>query len=830
LDAPYGKIILAVYNYYTTKPGEIMPLQPISPEQARAICNLESLEFETTKDIPPIEGIIGQERAARALNFGLQMEQDGYNIYVSGIPGSGRTTSVESAVKEIAKTKPTPDDWCYVYNFSAPDNPRCMRFPPGMAETFRKDMESLIEELKIDLPKAFESKIYEEQKNTVIRKFQKRKEELITQLEEKARNASFALKHTPSGFVFVPLIEGKPLTEEDVEKLTDEAKNEIKTKEEILVSELAEVLREIRQADRATREELQKIEHETTMFTVSPRINELKEKYAEFPEVLKYLDEVQQDIIENPGNFEEKREIEFLPGLKMPAKENQLFKYQVNVLIDNSKTEGAPVVKETQPTCYNLTGRIEYRPTLGAMFTDFTMIKPGAIHKANGGFLILNILDVLRNYFAWEALKRTIKNREISIEDLNEQFRIINTPTLKPQPIPANIKIILIGSPLLYHLLYAYDEDFEKLFKVRADFSSLMDRNIEGVRQYAKFISKRVKEDKLKDFDRQAVAKVVEYGSRIVEDQKKLSTRFMEICDLLKEANHWASMDGSDIVKGVHVQKAIEEKIYRSNLIEQRIEELIKEGVIIVDTDGEKIGQVNGLSVLSLGDYQFGKPSRITVSVSMGKGGPVHIDREVKMTGSIHNKGFLILKGLFAEKFGKSYPLSFLATICFEQVYEEIEGDSASSTEYYALISGISGIPLKQGIAVTGSINQKGEIQPIGGVNEKIEGFYSVCKIKGLTGNQGVIIPKKNLTHLMLKEEVVEAIRHGRFHVWAVKDVDEGIEILTGIPAGKPDGNGKYPEGTVNAAVAKKLMELAKKSKEIEKQLSPKTQKKNKNP
>jgi lon-related putative ATP-dependent protease len=798
-----------------------MQKKSLSPEQVRVICDPGWLNFDTTADVPPIEGIIGQDRAARAIEFGLQIDQDGYNIYVSGIPGSGRTTSVESAVREIAKKRPVPDDWCYVYNFKEPDSPKCLRFPPGKAVIFRDDMETFVEELKIELPKAFEGKAYDEQKNLIIRKFQKEKEEIIREIEERAKNASFALKRASSGFVFVPLVEGKPLTDEDMEKLTEESRKEIKMKEEILVSELSEAFRKIRQADRSLREEIQKIEYETTLFTVSPRINELKEKYAEFPDVIEYLEEVQRDIIENPSEFEEKKDIEILPGLKSPVKENNLFKYKVNVFIDNSKTQGAPVVRETQSTYYNLTGRIEYRPALGAMLTDFTMIKPGALHKANGGYLILHILDVLRNYYAWEALKRTIKNKDIRIEDINEQFRIINTPTLKPQPIPANVKIILIGSPMIYYILYTYDEDFEKLFKVRADFSSIMDRNIEGVRQYAEFISRRVKEDKLKEFDKNAVAKIVEYGSRIVEDQKKLSTRFMEITDLLREANHWANIDSSEIVRQQHVQKAIEEKIYRSNLIEKRIEELMKDGIIMVDTDGEAVGQVNGLSVLSLGDYQFGKPSRITASVSIGKGGPIHIDREVKMSGTIHNKGFLILKGLFAEKFGRNFPLSFSATLCFEQVYEEIEGDSASSTEYYGLISGISEIPIKQGIAVTGSINQKGEVQPIGGVNEKIEGYYSICKIMGLTGNQGVIIPEKNSTHLMLKEEVVQAIQDGKFNVWAVKDVDEGIEILTGMPAGKIQEDGTYPEGTVNYVVSQKLMELARRAKELEKKLKP---------
>ncbi|HOQ81870.1 MAG TPA: ATP-binding protein [Candidatus Ratteibacteria bacterium] len=796
-----------------------MQKKSLSPEQVRVICDPGWLNFDTTADVPPIEGIIGQDRAARAIEFGLQIDQDGYNIYVSGIPGSGRTTSVESAVREIAKKRPVPDDWCYVYNFKEPDSPKCLRFPPGKAVIFRDDMETFVEELKIELPKAFEGKAYDEQKNLIIRKFQKEKEEIIREIEERAKNASFALKRASSGFVFVPLVEGKPLTDEDMEKLTEESRKEIKMKEEILVSDLSEAFRKIRQADRSLREEIQKIEYETTLFTVSPRINELKEKYAEFPDVIEYLEEVQRDIIENPSEFEEKKDVEILPGLKSPVKENNLFKYKVNVFIDNSKTQGAPVVRETQSTYYNLTGRIEYRPALGAMLTDFTMIKPGALHKANGGYLILHILDVLRNYYAWEALKRTIKNKDIRIEDINEQFRIINTPTLKPQPIPANVKIILIGSPMIYYILYTYDEDFEKLFKVRADFSSIMDRDIEGVRQYAEFISRRVKEDKLKEFDKNAVAKIVEYGSRIVEDQKKLSTRFMEITDLLREANHWANIDSSEIVRQQHVQKAIEEKIYRSNLIEKRIEELMKDGIIMVDTDGEAVGQVNGLSVLSLGDYQFGKPSRITASVSIGKGGPIHIDREVKMSGTIHNKGFLILKGLFAEKFGRNFPLSFSATLCFEQVYEEIEGDSASSTEYYGLISGISEIPIKQGIAVTGSINQKGEVQPIGGVNEKIEGYYSICKIMGLTGNQGVIIPEKNSTHLMLKEEVVQAIQDGKFNVWAVKDVDEGIEILTGMPAGKIQEDGTYPEGTVNYVVSQKLMELARRAKELEKKL-----------
>ncbi|MCM8811234.1 MAG: Lon protease family protein, partial [Candidatus Omnitrophica bacterium] len=533
----------------------------------------------------------------------------------------------------------------------------------------------------------------------------------------------------------------------------------------------------------------------------------------------------EKDMIENIDDFKEKKEIELLPGLKLPDRESSLYRYTVNVLIDNSQTKGAPVVKETNPTAYNLCGRIEYRPHFGAMVTDFTMIKHGALHKANGGYLILQVLDLFKNYYAWETLKRALKNNEIVIEDLNEQFRLINTPTLRPKPIPLDLKVILIGHPIFYYLLYAYDEDFRKLFKVRADFSLTMDKDEEGYKNYASFISKICKEENLKHFDKFAVGKVIEYGSRIVEDRDKLTTRFLEIADLIREANFWADLDNSTIVKEKHIKKALEEKIYRSNLIEKRIEELIKEGTIMVDTDGEKVGQINGLSVISLGDYSFGKPSKITCNIYIGRGGIVNIDREVKLAGRIHNKGFLILNNYINEKYGQEHPISFSASICFEQLYEEIEGDSASSTEVYVLLSALSNIPIKQGIAVTGSVNQKGEIQPVGGINEKIEGFYYTCKAKGLTGKQGVIIPEKNLKHLVLNDEVIEAVEKGLFHIWAVKTIDEGIEILTGLPAGVKDKNGKYPEGTVNYLVSKRIKELTERYLEITKKRRKKEEK-----
>ncbi|MCL5674867.1 MAG: AAA family ATPase [Candidatus Omnitrophica bacterium] len=799
-----------------------MAIRALEPEKLRAKIDISTLGFTTTEEIIPYEGIIGQERAAHALEFGLSITQDGYNIYVSGIPGSGRVAAVESTVKKIAEKLPIPDDWCYVHNFSHPDNPKCLRFPPGKAIIFKKDMQILIDDLQVDVPKAFESKFYEEQKNLIVRDFQNKKDELIREIEEDAKRAGFNLKSTTSGFMFIPAVEGKPLSEEDLEKLSDEAKKEIRDKQEILYEQLSEILRQIKQAEKTIKEKLEALERDTALATIKPKIEDLKDKYKDFSDVISYLDEVLNDTVENVEAFGDKKEMEILPGLKLPARENPLIKYDVNVLIDNSQIKGAPVIKESNPTYYNLTGRTEYRPSLGAMFTDFTMIKPGSFHRANGGYLILNTLDLLRNYFAWDAVKSTIENKEIRIEDINEQFRIISTPSLKPQPVPARVKVILIGNPLLHLLLYTYEESFNKLFKVKVDFSTIMEKDNKGINEYVSVISRIVRENSLKHLDKTAVAKIIEFGSRIIEDQKKISTHFIEISDLIKEANFWAEKDnGSSLISAKHITKAIEEKIYRSNLIEKRIEELIHDNTIMVDVDGNTTGQINGLSVMSIGDYMFGKPSRITATTYIGRGGVINIEREVKLSGSIHNKGFLILKGLLGEKFGHKYPLIFNSTICFEQTYQEIEGDSASSTEYYALISSLSGIPIKQGIAVTGSINQKGEIQPIGGVNEKIEGFYSVCKLKGLTGQQGVIIPESNVKHLMLKEEVIESVRENKFHIWAVKTVNEGIEILTGVPAGEKGKDGSYPERTVNYAVGKKLIELARKYHNMEEITKP---------
>ncbi|HPP12573.1 MAG TPA: AAA family ATPase, partial [bacterium] len=726
---------------------------------------------ESSDRIEAAEGMIGQERAMRAIEFGLKIGDYGYNIFVAGPSGTGKMTSVEAAVRKIAERLPTPSDWCYVYNFSRPDHPRALQMAPGQASNFQADMERLIAELKIEIPRAFESKVYEEHKNALVKEFQKTREEIFNGVEETARQSGFQIKQTPGGVVFVPLVEGRPLSEEEMEKLTDQARQEIRQRQEVLYEVLTEALRRVREKEKILRQKLEALDRETGQAVTSPRLSELKEKYATYPEITRWLAEVEEDIVRNLEDFQEKKEPEIMPGLRLGIKDGTLQKYQVNVFVDHSRTRGAPVVKEVNPTAYNLTGRIEYRPQLGAMFTDHTMMKPGALHLANGGFLILRVMDVLRNYFAWDVLKRAIQNRQVVIEDINEQFRLINTPTIKPEPIPLQSKVILIGNLWLYYLLYNYDEDFRKLFKVRADFSVFMERDRQGIANYAAFISKLCREEGLKHLDRAAMCEVIQHGSRLVEDQTKLTTRFSDIADLVREACYWANQAGEPQVGVAHVKKALEEKIYRSNLMEKRLEELIADGTLLVDIEGAVVGQVNGLSVMTVGDYTFGKPNRVTARVGLGRGHMIHIEREVKLAGTIHNKGFLILSGYLRQKYGLLLPLSFSASICFEQVYEEIEGDSASTTELYALLSALSGLPLKQSIAVTGSVNQHGQVQPVGAINEKIEGFFSTCQVKGGVNGQGVIIPRANVKNLMLKEEVIEAVRKGKFHIWAINNV-----------------------------------------------------------
>ncbi|BDV43833.1 ATP-dependent protease [Geotalea uraniireducens] len=782
----------------------------LSPEKLRWVCDTGQFDFATTDDLPELEGTLGQARALASIDFGLGIRESGFNLYLSGETGTGRTSTIKNLLKKRAKNEPPPSDWCYVNNFKNPDLPIALALPAGKGAELDKDMQELIVAVRTIIPKALDSKEYEVNKSTIVEEYQEKNNELFGKLEAEAQERGFALQRTVSGLVMVPQREERNYTQEEYDALDAAEKEKLEKVGQELTERLNDVLRQVRENEKTTKEALAQLDRDLGLAAVGHHIEPLKEKYRALAKVIDYLNAVQEDILLNLEDFKPQQPPQSpIPGLKLPRQEPSFERYQVNVFVDNHGVEGAPVIFEANPTYNNLFGRLEHVMQMGGgATTNFTLIKPGAIHKANGGYLIIDAREVLVNPFAWEALKRCIRNAEIKIEDVLEQYRFMTVASLKPEPIPLQAKIIMIGSPWIYYLLFHLEPDYRKFFKVRADFDSRIARTPDVLKDYALFVATHCKNEKLLPFDPSGVAGLIEYSARLVEDQEKLSSQFMEIADLIREASYWSGKAGESVVNHAAVAKAIEQKVYRSNRIEERMQELFDEGTILVDTDGAAVGQINGLSVISLADHTFGRPSRVTARVYLGRGGMVNIEREVKLSGPIHDKGVLILTGYLGGKFAHDKPLSFSASICFEQSYEGVEGDSASSTELYCLLSAFSGLPVKQGIAVTGSVNQHGKIQPIGGVNFKIEGFYEVCKAKGLTGEQGVIIPKSNERHLMLKDEVVQAVQDGRFHIWSVESIDEGIEILTGVPAGQPQDDGGYPEGTVNYLVDKRLREM----------------------
>ncbi len=782
----------------------------LSPTDLRRVQEPAPLAFTTTQELPKLEGIIGQPRAVEALQFGLDIQDPTFHIYVAGPPGTGRTTAVQSFLEELAREKPTPDDWCYVNNFTDPYRPRACRLPAGKGRELAQDMKRLIEQAREEIPKAFESDEYTSRVEAINEELGRQRETLLTQLGQEAQQAGFLLQPSPVGLLIVPVVAGKPLSDQAFLSLPEAAREEIRQRREALEEKVRQTMKEVRRLEREAREKIEKLDAEVALFVVGGLLEDLLEKYKGFPEVETYLQEVKDDITRNVAQFRARQEAQQQAPFPVPWMQELPFrKYEVNVVVDNSDRQGAPVIIELNPTYNNLFGRIEKETQFGALYTDFTLIKAGSLHLANGGYLVLPIEEVLRNLFSWDGLKRALRNREIAIEEMGERLGFLAAKSLRPEPIPLDVKVVLIGTPFLYHLLYAFDEDFNELFKVKAHFDTRMDRTDENIKDYVAFMCTLCEKEKLRHLDRDAVARLIEHGSRLAEDQEKLSTRFADLADVIREANYHAAKDGSPHITREHVQRAIEARIYRSNLIEERIREMIARGTLLIDTEGAVVGQVNGLSVIDLGDYAFGRPSRITASVALGRAGVVDIEREVKLGGPIHSKGVMILSGYLSEKYAQDKPLTLSARLVFEQSYEGVEGDSASSAELYALLSALSGLPIRQDIAVTGSVNQHGVIQAIGGVNEKIEGFFDVCRVKGLTGQQGVMIPAANVKNLMLREDVVEAVREGKFHVWAVNTVDEGIELLTGVPAGERGPDGQFPEGTVNYLVDKRLREMA---------------------
>lgn len=769
------------------------------------------VECESTAELQPLDEIIGQDRALKALDFGLNIKEAGFNIYASGVHGTGRKAAVEKFLNELARTRPRGNDWIYVNNFKNPYEPNAIQLPPGMGREFRDDMAAFIAEAKRVIPKIFESEDYVNRRDAALQSFETEKAKLFAQIDASAKEKGFVIQPGPQGLLTIPLKDGTPLEQESFLALPEEEQRGYQKKREELTIEMRNTFRQLRDLDQKGMETIEQLNREVALSAMGHRVASLKDKYAKVDEILSFIDAVQTEMVENiPQFMGEMQQPQVPPQFQNPLIKELMFrKYEVNVIVDNSDNSGAPVVFEQNPTYPNLFGKLEKEFSYGVVTTDFSMIRPGSIHKANGGFLVLPVEELFRNPFSWDGLKTALKTGKVAIEEPGERMGYITTKSIKPESIPLDLKVVLIGTPMVNQILYTQDPDFSELFKVKADFDATMERTGENVRKYSAFVCTLCKKFQLKHLDRSAVAKVVEYGSRLADDQKKLTTRFSLLADVIREASYYAAQDGAEMITEKHILKAIDERTYRSSLIQEKIQEYIRRGVFLIDTEGEKVGQVNGLSVISLGDIEFGRPSRVTASIGVGRGGIMDIEREASMGGPTHTKGVLILSGYLANKFAQDKPLSLNARLVFEQSYEGVDGDSASSTELYAILSSLSGLPLKQYIAVTGSVNQNGEVQAIGGVNQKLEGFFEVCKAKGLTGEQGAMIPASNVQNLMLKEEIVEAAKAGRFRIYPVNTIDEGIEVLTGIKAGERQPDGSFKEGTVNYLVDKRLREMA---------------------
>ena len=758
----------------------------VSEDNLKFKCSLDDLDFKTTEDIEPLGGIIGQDRAVTSIEFGLKMKHKGYNIYIAGVSGIGRTNYAKSLIKKNIKFNENLKDWIYVNNFRNNNEPVALSFKAGVGKEFKNDIDDIIEKLKVEIPKIFNSKEYENHNRLLMTELENNIHSIIDELNEFAKPKGFKFQITERGLLSVPIKEdGQLMEESELGNLTPSEIRELRERGLKLNQESKEYIDKIKSCEDIYKNKSNELDRNVGRSLVGFYGQYLLTKYGEDEKVNKYINALCNDIVNNIAKFkkepeDDKKDAMALLGI-MPNKRNDKFlnRYRVNLFIDNSECKECKIIIESNPTYYNLTGSIEYKNEMGSLTTSFMEIKPGAIHKANGGFLIINVRDLLSNPFSWECLKRTLKTEKINIESLNKQYGYLVTSTLKPEPIDLDLKVILIGDSYYYNLLYSYEDDFRNLFKIMADFDIEVDRNKDNIYKTVQLISNKCKESNLKHFDKSAVERLIEYSTRISDDKDKLSARFNKIVDIIYEAD--AVTDDYELyVTRKDVDKAIKQKIYRNNKYEEKLNEMFENGTLLIDLDGEKVGQINGLAVMGTGEYSFGKPSKITASTYRGRRGIINIEREIKKSGSIHDKGVLILSGYLGNRYGKEKPLSISTSITFEQNYNGIDGDSASSTELYAIISSIADIPIKQYIAVTGSVSQKGEIQPIGGVNEKIEGFFDVCKIKGFTGKQGVMIPIQNVRNLILKDEVIEAVKEGIFNIYAISNIDEGLEILTG--------------------------------------------------
>lgn len=785
-----------------------MKKQELSYKDLRVVCNPQIFNFDTTEELEPINTGIGQDRGIKALEFGITVPVKGYNLYLEGPSGVGKTKYTKHYLDKLSAKQKVPNDWCYIYNFDRPNEPIAVSFPAGQGKEFKESMDTFIKDIKNDIKNTFNNDDFEKEKTLIKQEYEEKRDILMERLNNDAIQQGFFVKSTPNGIYMMPVINGKTIEEEEFEKLDDNLKKEFEDKSNIVQEQIMAAISEIKAIEKAAEKKIDEWQSNVALLTINIHINQIKSKFKRNKKVTKFLNDIKEDILKNISLFvndppEQKAQG---PRVETPA---PWLNYRVNLFVDNSNTEGAPVIMDSNYSYHTIFGKLEYENYYGALKTDYTMLKPGLLHMANGGYIIFQAEDLVSNSLCYDSLKKALKIKQLNIENTADQRSSMVMVSLKPEPIPLDIKVILIGGSNIYHTLLSLDSDFRKLFKVKVEFEDDAPRTAENMNKLARFAHGFCEQEALPPLDRSGMAALVDYATKLADNNNKLSTNFNDLSQVIGEAATWAKLGKSKVITKEFIDKALTERIDRVKKYDTKYVEMIEENTLLINTSGYEVGVINGLTVMTIGDYTFGKPARITANTYLGKSGIVNIEREVDLSGSSHSKGVLILTGYLGEKFAQDIPLTLTASLCFEQLYNGVDGDSASSTELYAILSSLSEMPINQSIAVTGSVNQKGFIQPIGGVNEKIEGFYQICKLRGLTGEQGVIIPVQNIQNLHLSDEVVESVKNGKFHVYPVSTIDEGIEILTGVPAGKKDKNGSYPAGSINYLVYEKLKRYA---------------------
>ncbi len=786
----------------------------LSYKDLKMTCNTNIFDFETTEELEPIQSGIGQDRGIKALEFGLQVNVKGYNLYLEGPSGVGKTMYTKNYLDKIASKQRPPHDWCYIYNFDNPNEPIAVDLPAGQGKEFKEAMEGFIKEIKKDIKKTFNNDDFEKEKALIKQEFETKRSALLEQLNKEASKYDFQVKTAQNGIYMMPVVDGKAIEEEEFDKLDESIKKQYEEKSTIVQEQIMNVIGQIKEIERLSDKKISEWQSNIALLTVNVHINYLKSKYKRYKKINQFLTNIKQDILKNISAFldtdENKNQQAQVPQNPMNKKQDPCLNYRVNLFVDNSNREGAPVIMDSNYSFNNIFGTIEYENYYGSLKTDHTMLKPGLLQQANGGYIVFQAKDLLANPACYENLKKALRVKKVGIENVSEQRSSMVLVSLKPEPIPLDLKVVLIGNDSIYQTLLAMDSDFRKLFKIKVEFEETAAISKENVNKLAQIIHGFCENEELPHLDKDAMARLIEYASKLAGSHNKISTRFNDLIQVVGEAATWAKISRSKTVTAKFIDKALEQRVERVKKYDERYMEMIKENTLLINTSGFEVGQLNGLTVLTIGDYSFGKPAKITVNTYTGKSGIVNIEREIDISGPSHSKGVYILSGYLGEMFAQDIPLCLTASICFEQLYNGVDGDSASSTELYGLLSSLSGIPINQSIAVTGSVNQKGEIQPIGGVNEKIEGFFQICKMRGLDGSHGVMIPIQNVDNLQLSDEIIEAVKNKKFHIYSVSTIEEGIEVLTGVPAGKKDKDGHFPAGTVNYLVYEKLKKYAK--------------------